>query len=128
MSVKFLKEYSSMEQYQYVDGFQRFHTGLRLRCAACLSLQFLLFEYLHYDIYSTGHRHCSTTRVFHAWKSAILHANSTRKTCVKHSCKKIHAKIDEKIHANKENLRAKLYTQVFIICVYSVYLSFYIAG
>ena len=39
-----------MEQYQYVEGFQRFHTGLRLRCAACLSLQFLLFEYIHYDI------------------------------------------------------------------------------
>ena len=40
-----------MEQYQYVEGFQRLHTGLRLRCAACLSLQFfLLFEYIHYDI------------------------------------------------------------------------------
>ena len=39
-----------MEQYQYVEGFQRFHTGLRLRCAACLSLQFLLFECIHYDI------------------------------------------------------------------------------
>ena len=50
--------------------------------------------------YSTGHRHCSITRVFHAWKSAILHANSTRKTRVKHSCKKIHAKILKKIHAN----------------------------
>ena len=31
-------------------GFQRFHTGLRLTCAACLSLQFLLFEFIHYDI------------------------------------------------------------------------------
>ena len=30
-------------------GFQRFHTGVKLRCAACLSLQFLRFEYLHYD-------------------------------------------------------------------------------
>ena len=40
-----------MEQYQYVEGFQRLHTGLRLRCVACLSLQFfLLFEYMHYDI------------------------------------------------------------------------------
>ena len=39
-----------LQQYQYVEGFQRFHTGLRLRCAACLSLQFLLFEYIHYDI------------------------------------------------------------------------------
>ena len=35
-----------MEKYQYVEGFQRLHTGLRLRCAACLSLQFfVLFEY-----------------------------------------------------------------------------------
>ena len=50
--------------------------------------------------YSTGHGHCSTTRVFHAWKSAILNANSMRKTRVKHSCKKIHAKIHKKIHAN----------------------------
>ena len=40
-----------MEQYQYVEGFQRFHTGLRLRCAACLSLQFLLFKYIHYYIH-----------------------------------------------------------------------------
>ena len=31
-------------------GFQRFHTGVKLRCAACLSLQFLRFEYLHCDI------------------------------------------------------------------------------
>ena len=38
--------------------------------------------------YSTGHRHCSITYVFHVWKSAILHANSTGKTLVKHSCKK----------------------------------------
>ena len=33
-----------MEQYQYVEGFQRFHTGLRLRCAACLSLQFFFLS------------------------------------------------------------------------------------
>ena len=39
-----------MEQYQYVEGLQRFHPGLRLRCAACLSLQVLLFEHIHYDI------------------------------------------------------------------------------
>ena len=40
-----------MEQYQYVEGFLRLHSGLRLRCAACLSLQvFVLFEYIHYDI------------------------------------------------------------------------------
>ena len=40
-----------MEQYQYVEGFQRLLTSLRLRCAACLSLQFfVLFEYIHYDI------------------------------------------------------------------------------
>ena len=31
--------------------------------------------------YSTGHGHCSITRVFHARKSAILHANSTRMLC-----------------------------------------------
>ena len=42
-SVKSLKEYSSIKQYQYAEGFQRFHTGLRLRCAACLSLQFFSF-------------------------------------------------------------------------------------
>ena len=34
----------------YVEDFQRFHTGLKLRWAACLFLQFLRFEYLHYDI------------------------------------------------------------------------------
>ena len=78
--------------------------------------------------YSTGQGHCSITRVFHAWKSAKLHANSTRKTLVKHSCKNVHAKIQEKIHANQENLRVKLYTQIVTICVYSVYLSSYIAG
>ena len=33
----------------YVEDFQRFHTGLKLRWAACLFLQFLRFEYLHYD-------------------------------------------------------------------------------
>ena len=33
--------------------------------------------------YSTGHGHCSIASVFHEWKSAILHANSTRKTRVK---------------------------------------------
>ena len=38
--VKSLKEHSSIKQYQYAEGFQRFHTGLRLRCAAGLSLQF----------------------------------------------------------------------------------------
>ena len=41
--VKSLKEYFSMEQYQYAEGFQRFHTGLRLKCATCLSLQFFTF-------------------------------------------------------------------------------------
>ena len=46
LSVNFLKEFSSLEQYQYVKGFQRFHTSMRLRCSACLSLQFLRFEYL----------------------------------------------------------------------------------
>lgn len=43
------------------------------------------------ETYSTGHRHCNLTHVFHACKSAILHANSTRKTREKHSCRKIHA-------------------------------------
>ena len=38
-----------MEKYQYVKGFQRFHTGVKLRYAACLSLQFLRFEYLYLD-------------------------------------------------------------------------------
>ena len=32
---------------------------------------------------SMGHGHCSIASVFHEWKSAILHANSTRKTRVK---------------------------------------------
>ena len=43
--------------------------------------------------YSTGHGHCSITSVFRAWKSAIWHVNSTRKRCVKHLCKNVHAKI-----------------------------------
>ena len=41
MSVKSLREFSLFEQYQYVKGFQMFHNGVKLRCAACLSLQFL---------------------------------------------------------------------------------------
>ena len=49
-SVKSLKEYSSMEQNQYVEGFQRFHTGLRLRCAACLSLHFFFLSIYIYDM------------------------------------------------------------------------------
>ena len=43
LRVKSLTEYSSVEQYRYVEGFQRFHAGLRLSCAACLSLQFFYF-------------------------------------------------------------------------------------
>ena len=43
-SVKSLKEYSSIKQYQYAEGFQRFHTSLRLRCAACLSFQFFFLS------------------------------------------------------------------------------------
>ena len=50
LSVKSLKEFSSLEQYQYLEGFQRFHTGVKLRCVACLSLKFLRFEYSHYDM------------------------------------------------------------------------------
>ena len=52
------------------------------------------------SVYSTGHGHCGITRVFHTWKSATLHANSTIKTRVKQLCKKIHAKIHEKTDAN----------------------------
>ena len=37
-------------QFQYANGFQRFHPGEKLRRATYLSLQFLRFEYLHYDI------------------------------------------------------------------------------
>ena len=39
-----------MEQYQYVEGFQRFHTGLRLPCAACLSLHFFFLSIYIYDM------------------------------------------------------------------------------
>ena len=40
-----------VEQYQYVEFFQAgFHTGLKPRWAACLSLQFSRFEYSRYDI------------------------------------------------------------------------------
>ena len=42
---KSLKEFSSLEQYQYAEGFQSLHTSVKLRCAACLSLQILSFEY-----------------------------------------------------------------------------------
>ena len=56
--------------------------------------------------YSTGCGHCSIRRVFSAWKSSILHANSTRKTRAKHMCKKIH----EKMHAT---LRAKFTRRLF---------------
>ena len=40
-----MKEFSSLEQYQYAEGFQSLHTSVKLRCAACLSLQILSFEY-----------------------------------------------------------------------------------
>ena len=93
-----------------------------------LQLYFLTAHKQQRLVYSTGHGHCSITRVFHAWKSTILHANSMRKTLVKHSCKNIHTKIHKKIHANQENLLVKLYTQIVMICMYSVYLSSYIAG
>ena len=42
---KSLKEFSSLEQYQYAEGFQSLHTIVKLRCVACLSLQILSFEY-----------------------------------------------------------------------------------
>ena len=40
-------------------------------------------------MYSTGHGHCSITRVFHAWKSATLHTNSkyTCKDTQENTCK-----------------------------------------
>lgn len=60
---------------------------------------FIVNEWLKLP-YSTGRNNCSVTRVFHACKSAILHANYARNTRVKHACKKIHAKIQEKIHTN----------------------------
>ena len=30
LSVKSLKEFSSLKQYEYEEGFQRFHTGVKL--------------------------------------------------------------------------------------------------
>ena len=78
--------------------------------------------------YSTGHGHCSIASMFHEWKSAILNANSTRKTRVKHLCEKVHAKLHEKIHINFPNLHVKLYKHIVIVCAYLVYLSSYIAG
>ena len=66
--------------------------------------------------YSTSCGHCSVRRVFSAWKSSILHANSTRKTRAKHTCKK-NPKFTIYI--------SKIYTQIVVICVYSVYLSSY---
>ena len=48
LGVKTLKEFSSLEQYQYAEGFQRLQTGVKLRCVAFL--QILSFEYLHYDM------------------------------------------------------------------------------
>ena len=78
--------------------------------------------------YRPGHGHCSIARMFHEWKSAILHTNSTRKTRMKHSCEKIHAKIHSKIHVNFPNLHVKRYMHIVIICVYLVYLSSNSAG
>ena len=53
MTVKSLKEFSSLKQYQYVKGFQKFHTGVKLRCALCLSLQFLRFLVIYIMAYNT---------------------------------------------------------------------------
>lgn len=50
LSVKSPREFSSLKQYQYTEGFQRLHTGVKARCAASLFSQFLRFDYLHYDI------------------------------------------------------------------------------
>ena len=68
-----------MEQYQYVEGFQRLHTGLRLRCAAGLSLQFFYFLSIYIMTYNTRF-------VFQTVKSsitapvALLQARETRAT------------------------------------------------
>ena len=53
---------------------------LFLLIKGALILIYLYQKFLHCT-YSTSHGHCSITRVFHAWKSAILHANSTRMLC-----------------------------------------------
>ena len=69
LNVKSLKEFSSLEQYHwYVKGFQRFHAGVKLRYSACLSLQFLHFEHLHYD-YNT--RFVLKTKKWHNSTSAF---------------------------------------------------------
>ena len=49
MECKSLKEFSSLEQYQFAEDFQRLHTGVKLRCPACFSFQILSFEYSHYE-------------------------------------------------------------------------------
>ena len=46
---KSLKEFSSLEQYQFAEDFQRLHTGVKLRCPASFSFQTLSFEYSHYE-------------------------------------------------------------------------------
>ena len=56
------------------------------------SLQYRPWALQHYT-------HVSCVEIHHN----LLHANSMRKTLVKHSCKNIHAKIHEKIHANFPN-------------------------
>ena len=83
----------------FLTGFLKEASVSELLICAYLVWIILQGQYTMY-LYSTSHGHCSITRMFHAWKSAMLHTNSTRKTSVKHSWKNIHAKIHEKIHAN----------------------------
>ena len=44
LSVKSLQEFFSLEQYQYVKGFQRFHTGVKLRCAPVFPSNFYVLS------------------------------------------------------------------------------------
>ena len=49
---KIPKEFSSLGQYQYAKGFQRlWYTGVRLRCAGCLSLLAIFYILSIYTIY-----------------------------------------------------------------------------
>ena len=66
LSVKSLKEFSSLEQYQYADGFQRLHTGVKLRSSVCLSFLISSFECLHNTrfVFRTKKSHNSTITAF----------------------------------------------------------------
>ena len=68
----------------FLTGFLKEASVSELLICAYLVWIMLQDQYAMY-MYSTGHGHCRITRMFHAWKSAMLHTNSTRKTSVKHS-------------------------------------------